>query len=81
MIRRKQFTAKRTFLLSHAQKDLLMEVLWYSTQNQIEKKKKGRHEQNGSVIRDVFYVKYVILLQTRLTQLWHNVPLRELKWS
>lgn len=27
----------------------------------------GRHEQNGSVIRDVFYVKYVILLQTRLT--------------
>ena len=39
MIRRKQFTAKRTFLLSHAQKDLLMEVLWYSTQNQIEKKK------------------------------------------
>ena len=54
----------------------------YDTVRKIRlKKKKGRHEQNGSVIRDVFYVKYVILLQTRLTQLWHNVPLRELKWS
>lgn len=40
---------------------------YYDTVRKIRLKKMGRHEQNGSVIRDVFYVKYVILLQTRLT--------------